>query len=71
MSAEQDTTAAEANAVFELARRVCTAKELDALALYAAEYGYRSIAEALGISRSSARDRIQNASRKIRQAMRS
>lgn len=49
----------------ELAERVCTRAELDALKLWDAGYGYARLGAALGISRSAARDRIKNGMRKI------
>lgn len=49
----------------ELAQELLTAKELDALKLWDAGMGYRRIAVALDISPSTARDRVQNAIRKL------
>jgi len=51
--------------VRELAERVCTRKELEALKLWDAGAGYRRVALMLGISPSSARDRIVRAVRKL------
>lgn len=47
------------------AEAVCTDKELEALKLAAAGYGQKRLAMTLGISRSSLRDRLMNAERKI------
>lgn len=49
----------------ELAARVCTEKELEALKLKAAGYGERRIAIVLNISRTSVRDRLRNGERKL------
>lgn len=49
----------------ELAERVCTGKEVDALKLKAAGYGRRRIAVILGIGETSVRDRIRGGERKI------
>jgi DNA-binding CsgD family transcriptional regulator len=49
----------------ELALQVCTPLELDALALHTAGCSQWQIALALGISRRSVRDRLDNAHRKI------
>ena len=55
----------------ELAERVCTQKELDALKLWDPDVvGFRSVALALDISRDSARDRIRSALRKIEKGLR-
>lgn len=50
----------------EAALNSCTPDELDALKLYALGYGYRAIGRALGITRDTARNRLERASRKIR-----
>lgn len=53
-----------------LAEDVCTSKELDALKLYEPQrVGYRSVAVLLGISVSTARDRINRALAKIGRAL--
>lgn len=49
--------------------RVCSTKELDAVKLSLDGAGRRRIAHALGISESSARDRLRNARRKILDAV--
>jgi DNA-binding CsgD family transcriptional regulator len=49
----------------ELATRVCTEKELEALKLKVAGYGERRIAVVLNISRTTVRDRLRNAERKL------
>lgn len=54
----------------ELARAVCTPKELDAHELHARGMSERSIALALHISRSAVRSRLENARRKISAARR-
>ncbi len=50
----------------DAAREVCSPDELDVLKLSAIGYGYRSIGRALGINRDTARNRLERASRKIR-----
>lgn len=54
----------------ELAERVCTAKELEALRAREAGAGYRRIALMLDISVSSARDRVQRALAKLERELR-
>lgn len=49
----------------ELAERLCTEKELQALKLWENGCGYRRTAHILGISMSSARDRIHRSLDKI------
>ena len=48
---------------------VCTPEEIDALKLSAIGYGYRKMGRALGIDRDTARNRIERASKKIRDHM--
>lgn len=48
------------------ARAVCTPEEIDVLKLSAIGFGYRRIGRALGIDRDTARNRLERASRKIR-----
>lgn len=50
----------------DAARASCSPDEIDALKLMSIGYGYRAIGRALGISRDTARNRIERASRKIR-----
>lgn len=52
-----------------VAQQVCTHAELDALALQAANLSQWQIALRLGISRRAVRDRLDNAHRKIANAM--
>lgn len=52
-----------------LAEQVCTAAELDAWRLVQRGMSQRAIALALGISRSSVRDRVESAARKVAEAM--
>jgi hypothetical protein len=52
-----------------LERAGLTAKQLDALKLYAGQRGYKSIALALDISRDAARDRIRGGLRALELAM--
>jgi DNA-binding CsgD family transcriptional regulator len=54
----------------ELARRVCTANEIEVLELKASGYGRRRMAVALGISEDSVRSRLTNAKRKLTAARR-
>lgn len=49
----------------DTAQQVCTPKELDAWRLHEQGLGWKSIALALDISISRARDRVWNANRKI------
>lgn len=52
--------------VLQLARDgIITSRELDAYALHAAGHGYIRISLHLGISSSTARDRVKRAQRKI------
>lgn len=51
------------------AKAVCTPKEIAALELRQFGYGSRLIALTLGISRASARERLENADRKITVAL--
>ena len=53
----------------KLAEEACTRKEIDALKLKAAGYGYRRIGVVLGIGATTARDRISRAERKILAAL--
>lgn len=46
-------------------RKLCTVKEGDAYALSLAGIGYDNVALLLGISKSTARDRIRRAERKL------
>ena len=48
----------------------CTPDEIDVLKLSALGFGYRSIARALKIDRDTARNRLERASRKIRDHLR-
>lgn len=58
-------------AFWVVARRVCTSKELEALELHRRHgFGQRQVAYALGISRASVRERIENADRKIERELR-
>lgn len=54
----------------ELARTVCTPKELDAYELRCRHMSERAIALTLGISRSAVQSRLENARRKISAARR-
>lgn len=54
---------------WNVARQVCTPKELAALELREFGYGTRLIALTLGISRASTRERLENADRKIAVAL--
>ena len=54
----------------ELALTVLTAKQMEALKLWDAGAGYRRIGVQLDISPSTARDRVQNAVRKLERAAR-
>lgn len=47
-------------------RENCTPDEVQALKLYAGGMGYRRIASALGISRDTARNRVQRGIHKMR-----
>lgn len=49
----------------QLAETTCTPKELEALILWNRGAGYRRVADQLGISVSTARDRIDRATRKL------
>lgn len=57
-----------------IARRVCTASELEVLRTRerlersGRHYGYRSVAEELGIAWTTVRDRIDRAERRIQRA---
>lgn len=53
----------------ELAERVCTSKELEALKLKSAGYGRRRIAIVIGISETAVRDRLRSAERKLAAAV--
>lgn len=56
---------------WQTAGRVCTDKELQAITLRDRHgFGTRLIAQALGISRGSVRERLANADRKIDAALR-
>ena len=48
------------------AKVTCSPEEIDVLRLSAIGYGYRAIGRALGIDRDTARNRLERASRKIR-----
>lgn len=50
---------------WQIAERVCTAKELEALILWNRGAGYGRIADMLDISPSTARDRVKRARRKL------
>lgn len=52
----------------ELAERVCTPKQLDALKLWDAGLGYRRIGLALHVSPTTARDLVQRALQKMKRA---
>jgi DNA-directed RNA polymerase specialized sigma24 family protein len=52
--------------VREAMHAVCTPDEIDTLKLYAGGMGYRRIASALGITRDTARNRVDRALNKIR-----
>jgi predicted DNA-binding protein (UPF0251 family) len=56
---------------WELAQRVCTEREVEALRLKSLGFSERSAAKRLGISRSSFGDRLDSAERKLLAAMRS
>lgn len=59
-------------AYWQTARTVCTEKELQALELRDRHgYGSRLIAITLGLSRAAARERLENADRKIHAALES
>ncbi len=51
--------------LLQIAQRVCTTKELEAFTLWNRGAGYRRVADQLGISTSTVRDRIDRATRKI------
>ena len=51
--------------VEQIAAEVCTAKELEAFILWNRGAGYRRIADLLGISFSTARDRVDRSRRKV------
>jgi DNA-binding CsgD family transcriptional regulator len=53
----------------ELAERVCTPKELEALKLKASGYGRRRIAIVIGISETAVRDRLRSGERKLAAAL--
>lgn len=55
--------------VLEKHRQLLTAKEVQVMELSVRGMSQRSIAFALGISRSSVQSRLETATRKIRQAM--
>ena len=50
----------------EAMRATCTPEEIDTLKLYAGGMGYRTIGRALGVSRDTARNRVERATTKIR-----
>lgn len=50
----------------DLAKSICTPKEYEAFVLWQRGAGYRRLADQLGISFSTARDRIDRALRKLR-----
>lgn len=52
--------------LLRLAERICTPKEYEAFALWHRGAGYRRIADQLGISFSTTRDRVSRALRKLR-----
>lgn len=52
-----------------LVESVLTARELDAVKLHNAGYGTRMIAQSLGVDRSTIRDRLKSAERKILEAI--
>lgn len=52
--------------LWTIAQRVCTSGELAAWRLEQAGQSQRAIAVALGVSRTTIRDRLENAARKIR-----
>lgn len=49
----------------ELARQICTLREAEAFILWNRGAGYRRVANLLGISMTTARDRIARARRKL------
>lgn len=49
------------DAEWELARGVCTARQLQVLAWYRRGYGYRAIAGVLGLAPGTVRDRVKRA----------
>lgn len=51
--------------VEEIAASCCTTKELAAFVLWNRGAGYRRIADLLGVSTSTARDRVERARRKV------
>lgn len=51
--------------LWAIVERTCTVKEQEALELKALGFGVMAIARRLGISKTSARERLENASRKI------
>ena len=53
----------------EIAERVLTAKELEVVKLLNAGYGQRRIARALDIDKSTVRERLDRAERKIKRAL--
>lgn len=53
----------------EIAERVLTPKQLEAVKLLNAGYGKRTIAQSLGIDVATARDRLRAAERKLVQAL--
>ena len=56
--------------LLELARGVCTAREVEALEWWARGAGYRRIGLILGVWPPRARDRVQRALRKLERAAR-
>ena len=56
-------------AVRAAAKEVCTKEEIDVLKLSALGFGTRAIGRVLGIDRDTARNRLDRASRKIRNHM--
>lgn len=59
----------EAAHIRSLAERVCTEAELEAWRLVQRGMSQRAISLALGISRSSVRDRVESAARKVADAL--
>jgi predicted DNA binding protein len=53
----------------EVAERVLTAKQLEALKLWDAGAGYRRVARMLGIAPTTAKDRVQRALEKLASAL--
>ncbi len=60
---------ADEQRAFEIAERVCTAAELQALQLERQGMSQRTIGHALGISREAVRDRLDRAARKVAAAL--